>query len=167
VWELRKKKVLFSNEFLLEHLRNLDKKLGRAPTRKDVSLAHKEGRRIGINLPTNSVYNYRFGGHNASLEKADIKPAQQCSSYLESADTPGEIRKALLEFFADCRKQGIKISAKTLWVALSSGKLRISPTAFKNLYGTPKNALLIYGVSKVRGGLLANDLAIYSPRARR
>lgn len=168
VLKLKRKEPAFTFELLLEHLHNLQQKLGRTPSAEDVDLAHTDALRMGKRFPSSSVYYERFDGLNDALKNANINPANNRRSSSELAYTRGGIRAELLKFIADCRSRGEKVSPTSLHYAIHhSGKIRISPAAFKRHYGNEGNALLILGAIKVRRGSIANGPPLTSPRARR
>lgn len=163
-----KVKESFKMDFLLQHLRDLQQKLGRTPTTSDIDTAHREGLRAGKRLPSHHVYNQRFDGLSEALGIAGGMDLANCKrSSLELAQTPGGIRKELLKFFADCDSRGEEVTPTSLGHAIHSAKLRISPTAFNDHYRNPGNALLVLGRGKVRRSSIANGPPLTSPRARR
>lgn len=162
-----KVKESFKMEFLLQHLRDLQQKLGRTPTTADINAAHREGLRAGKRLPSHHVYNQKFDGFDDALRNAGIDPTNHPGPSQELAQTRGGIRMELLKFIADRESRGEKITPRSLRDAIYSREVRISTTAFRRLYTNEGNSLLVLGAVKVRKSSLANGPPLTSPRARR
>jgi hypothetical protein len=61
--------LLYSEEQLITHIKDLGKELDRVPSMKDMRSAN--------NRPTVATYQYRFGSWNMALTKAGLTPRKK------------------------------------------------------------------------------------------